>query len=203
MLYGLHRLLRGLVKKFQAEMSHTKRQEPCYVVGAGLCSGIENGIAAADIGLDWMIRPDAIAEPNVMFVTRPAAIGKICAVGQEGAENAMLHMKHRHVLMDGYLEPIRWRRLQQRFQLREIQVIGSRDALQSKVGLEVFRRQMISYVQRIITDSPVSSEEPQMIIVPHEIAVGLTRTNLFECPFLAHFENSRRSHENGGIVCAE
>ena len=41
-----------------------------------------------------------------MLLTRAAAVGIVFAVGEEGAENAVLHMEHRHVLMNGDIKPV-------------------------------------------------------------------------------------------------
>jgi hypothetical protein len=60
-----------------------------------------------------MLRPHAVAQLHRVPVARPAAIGVIGARRQEGAEHAMLHVKHGHVLMQGDLEPGGWRGLEQ------------------------------------------------------------------------------------------
>ncbi len=68
---------------------------------AGTCLGpaIEKGVAATDICLETVKLADAIAEVDGMLFTGAAAVSVICAGGEEGANDAMLHVKHGHVLM--------------------------------------------------------------------------------------------------------
>ena len=62
---------------------------------------------------------------------------------------------------------------------------------------------MIGDVQRVVSDSPVTLKESQVIVVSNKISIGLTGTHLFQYPFLAHFEDPRRSYENCGVASAE
>ena len=70
-----------------------------------------------------MFGPDAVAELNAVLVARAAAIAVILALRKEGTEHAVLHMEHRHVLVEGDLKPRRRGGLQQRRQLGGIEVI--------------------------------------------------------------------------------
>jgi len=47
-----------------------------------------------------MLCPDTVFQLNVVFVTGPSAIPVIRSIGQKGAKNTMLHVKHRHVLVN-------------------------------------------------------------------------------------------------------
>ena len=65
----------------------------------------------------------------------------------------MLHVKHRHVLMDGNLEPVRRRALQQRFKLRDR--VGAEHPLKADAGCRntVFNSQAqtgAEYVERML-----------------------------------------------------
>ena len=60
----------------------------------------------------------------------------------------MLHVKHRDMLMDRDFEPLRWRSLQQRFQLGEVQIVRSRDPFQSKFVFEIIRAEPIGHIER-------------------------------------------------------
>ena len=77
-----------------------------------------------------MLGAHAVAQLEVVLVARPAAVAVVRAGREERAEHAVLHVKHRHVLVNRDLEPLRRRGSQQRFQLREVQVVGRRHALQ-------------------------------------------------------------------------
>ena len=63
---------------------------------------------------------DAVAHFDFMLVTGPPAIGVIRPFAQKRAEDAVLHVEHRHVLVDGDLEPFRRGGFQQRLQLRDV-----------------------------------------------------------------------------------
>jgi len=67
----------------------------------------------------------------------------------------MLHVKHRHVLVDGHLEPFRRRGLQQRLELLKIQIVARGDAFQAKLVFEIIRCQPVGHVQRVIANAPV------------------------------------------------
>jgi hypothetical protein len=82
------------------------------VSGTGLCNGIEEGVPASDIGTEWMLHADTILEMNPVGLAGTTAIGMIFALGEECREDAVLHMKHRHVLVDGQLKPLRGRLLE-------------------------------------------------------------------------------------------
>ena len=110
----------------------------------------------------------------------------------------MLHVKHRHVLVDGHLEPFRWRGLQQRFELLKIQVVARGDAFQAKLVFEKIRRQPVGHVQRIIADAPVAGEEFEVVVIADQIAVGVAGAHLLQRPFLARFEDARRRNPDGG-----
>ena len=108
----------------------------------------------------------------------------------------MLHVKHGHVLVDRDLEPLRRRGLQQRLELREVQIVGGRDALQAELVHEIVRRQPVGDVERVIADAPVAGEEGQVVVVADQVAVGLAGAHLLENPLLARLEDARRRDED-------
>src|SRR5580704_8133656 len=69
---GLFHLLRGFVEEFDSEFARAEGAHAGDVFRAGLRAGIEDGVAAADIGLERVFRADAVAEQNGMFVARAA-----------------------------------------------------------------------------------------------------------------------------------
>lgn len=77
--------------------------------GTGLGAAVEEGVTAADIGLEAMELADAVAEVDDVFFAGSAAVFVGGAGAEEGAEDAMLHMKHGHVLVEGEFQPIGWR----------------------------------------------------------------------------------------------
>jgi hypothetical protein len=81
---------------------------------------VENGVSATGIRFERVVGTHSVAQFHFLVVTGTSAIGKIRALREKGAENAMFHMKHRHMLMDNQLEPFRGRGSQERFQLRKI-----------------------------------------------------------------------------------
>ena len=163
---------------------------------AGLGQGVEDRVAAADVGLHRVLRPDAVAQFQIVFVTRAAAVGVIRAIGQECAEDAVLHVEHRHVLMDRDLEPLRRRRLQERLELRVVQIVRRRHAFQAELLLEILRRQPIGDIERVIADAPVVGEEAQVVVIADQVTVCFTGTHLFKRPFLARLKDSWRRHED-------
>ena len=97
----------------------------------------------------------------------------IRAGGKKRAKHAVLHVKHRHVLVDGDLEPFRRGGRQQGFELLKIQIVARRHPLQAELVLKMVRRQMVGDVQRKITDAPVVGEELQVIVIADQVAVGV------------------------------
>src|ERR1051325_4690227 len=144
-----------------------------------------------------MLRTDSIPQFQIMLVAWTPAIAIILATRKECAKHAMLHVKHRHVLMNRNLEPLRRSGLKQRYELLEIQIVTRGHALQSEFVFEVIRGDTVCDVQRKISDLPVIRKEFQMIVIADEITIGIAGADLFQRPFLAHFENTWRSDENG------
>src|SRR4030095_8563950 len=97
----------------------------------------------------------------------------------------MLHMKHRHVLMDGDLEPLRGSGRQQRVKLRKVQIVRGGDSFESETVPAIVSAQPVGYVQRKVPDAPVVGKKVEVIVVADQVAVGLASANLLERPFLA------------------
>ena len=76
--------------------------------GAGLGAGVEHGVAAADIGSNGMRFADAIADGDSVMVAWTATGEMVFAFGQKSGEDAVFHMKHGDVLVEGELKPSRW-----------------------------------------------------------------------------------------------
>ena len=78
--------------------------------------------------------------------------------------------------------------------MRGVQVVGSRQAFQPAAFHEIFAPS--SGLATLSEKSPTSprspGEEAQVIVVAHEVAVGVRRAHLLENPVLARFEDARR-----------
>ena len=118
----------GFVDKLEAEMAGAQGQEAGGVLGAGLGAGVKQCITAAGVGLERMLLADAVAQGGGVAVAGAAAVGVIGAVGEEGAEEAVLHVKHGDVLVKGDLEPGGRGRAQEGLQLEDVQIVGGGQA---------------------------------------------------------------------------
>ena len=76
--------------------------------GAGLGAGVEHGVAAADIGSNGMRFADAIADGDSVMVAGTATGEMVFALGQKSGEDAVFHMKHGDLLVEGEFEPRGW-----------------------------------------------------------------------------------------------
>ena len=109
-----------------------------------------------------------------MIVARPAAVGLIGTWREHGTKHAVLHVEHRHVLVNHHLEPLRRRRRHQRQQLLPIQVVR-RGHPREPLLHEECRGPFIRDVERKITDDrqPLLAKESQAADIANEHAVGL------------------------------
>src|SRR5207247_9226226 len=107
-------LRRRLIHKLDPEMARSQLSHPPDVFCSSLGPSIEDGVAAAGVGLERVFGADAISQFHVMSITGTSTVGVICAPGKKGAKDTMLHMKHRHVLVDGNFKPIRVRGAEER-----------------------------------------------------------------------------------------
>lgn len=73
-------LLAGFPEELDAEAAHPARDEPRDVRGRRLRVGVEERIAATDVGQQRMGFAHMVSERNAMPVARPAAIVKILAI---------------------------------------------------------------------------------------------------------------------------
>ena len=65
----------------------------------------------------------AVLQIHLVLFARPATVAVVFSRREKRAKHAMLHMKHRHVLMDRHLEPLGRRGAHQRFQLRDVEIV--------------------------------------------------------------------------------
>ena len=145
------------LEQLDAEVSQTCGTEFRKVAGTGLGDGIEEGVAAADIGAERMLHPNAITQMDAVCLARASAVGMILALREEGSKDAVLHMKHRHVLVKGELKPLRRSRPKEIKHLTNIQIIANGDAFESPPIIHIPLHEElggkgIGNIQRKITD---------------------------------------------------
>ena len=96
-----------------------------------------------------------------MHIARPATVMVILAFREERAKHAVLHVKHGHVLVNGHLEPSRRRALNQRLQLREIQIIARGQTFQLEFVYEI----MIFFTPSGGRSPKIGPFDPKILII--------------------------------------
>ena len=104
--YGEANAIGSLVDELDAKPPRPEGLQTRDVFGAGLRQAVENGVATASIGLEDVFNTDPISKFDVMLIARAATIAVIGAIGEKGAENAMPHVKHGDVLMNGHFKAV-------------------------------------------------------------------------------------------------
>jgi len=160
---------------------------------------VEESVATTHIGSERVLHSHAIAEVNAVFLAGSAAIGVVCAIGHEGGENAVLHVKHRHVMVDRQFDPIRRRLAEEGEDLVGVEIVRKGEPLEAMV----FKNRGgdgVRDVQREITEKAKGAfgEMLDATDVPNENAVGLGVSDEFEKALLAGFLDARGCEENGG-----
>src|SRR5690349_6930422 len=108
---------------------------------------MEYRVATAHVGFHGMFHADAIAEFEIVTITGTTAVGVIGAGGKKRGEHAVLHVKHRHVLMDRQFEP-RWRCGVEKIEnLLCVEVVRNRDTFEAFLD-EQLSREGIGDVER-------------------------------------------------------
>jgi len=67
-----------------------------------------------------------VTQMNAMMFARPSAVGVILPIGEESGEDTVLHMEHRHVLVDRQFEPFGRSRSKKVEDLTRVQIIADR-----------------------------------------------------------------------------
>ena len=99
---------RRFIQQLQTEVAQACGKKLGKVRGAGLGAGVKDGVATTDIGPNGMRFADAIADGDSVMVAGTATGEMVFALGQKSGEDAVFHMKHGDVLMEGEFEPRRW-----------------------------------------------------------------------------------------------
>jgi hypothetical protein len=96
----------GFVEQLDSEPGKSSAAEVLEVARTRLRLAIEERIATADIGLEAVELADSVAKMDDVFFARTSAVFVGRATAEEGAKHAVLHVKHRHVLVESQLEPL-------------------------------------------------------------------------------------------------
>ena len=162
---------------------------------------VEKGIATSDVGGERVKLPDTIPKLHLVLVTGSSAIGEISPLGQKGAEDTMLHMKHGHVLMQGDFEPVRRRHRQQLEDLADIEIIRDRQVFQSLLD-EAGGRNRIGDIEGEISDLSSLCRLPKVMNpseVSHEHSIRLRFLDDTKQACLARFLNSGSREEQRSL----
>ena len=143
-----------------------------------------------------MQRADAVFELHLMGVAGPAAVAEVFAFGEEGAEHAVLHVKHRHVLVQCDFKPAWLRVAQQCVELRGVEIVRRGEALQLPMINQVVRGQVVGDVEREIAAHAMLRKRGEVLVVAGQKSVCAAFEQLFGDEVLARFEHTRRRHPN-------
>jgi hypothetical protein len=115
-----HAGLSALLQQLQPEVAQPRRQQIGQSLHTTLGSAIEQGVATPQVGPQRMVDTTAIAQAHHMVLTGATAIGVVVPLREKGTEQAMLHVKQGHVLMQGHLQLVRIHRPGQIEQLTQV-----------------------------------------------------------------------------------
>ena len=102
-------ILRIFIKQVQPEMPQSARAHGWKGFDPGLRGSVEQCVATSEVCTQGVFNTAAVSQQNGVGLTGSAAIRVIVPIRKQGAEQAMLHMKERHVLVQHDLQPIRGR----------------------------------------------------------------------------------------------
>ena len=95
---------------------------------------------------------DSVAQVNGVLLTRAAAVFVGGSATEEGAEDAVLHMKEGHMLMESELEPLWWGLSKKVENLIDIEIVGDGEPIEGGFVLESLGSDGIGDVEGEITD---------------------------------------------------
>ena len=127
----------GFVEKLNAEVPHSRRLQGGNRLGRALRHGVEERVATAHVGREGMRHPDPIAEFDQMLVAGTATVVLIRSGRKHGAEDTVLHVEHRHVLVDDNLQTVSRRQCHQGQELLPVEIVGGRHPAAAGVDEEL------------------------------------------------------------------
>ena len=124
----------ALAEKLDTEVDDPHLLHPRHVLGGRLGGAVVDGVAAADVGDQRMRGAGAVVQVDLVRVARAAAVF-VARAGAEGvAKNAVLHVEHRHVLVNDRLKPVGGEFSKHRRKLLPVQVITRRHPHNAVLG---------------------------------------------------------------------
>ena len=192
----------GFVKQLDPETGETCGPEMLIVAGTALGLAVEEGVAAADIGLQAVELADAVAQVDDMGLAGATAVFVGGAAAQERAENAVLHVKHGHVLVERELKPFGGSAVEELENLADVEVVGNGEVVEPGSLYQKFGGDGVGNVEREVADF---FEVATIFIVvkcaevAEEESVGCGFFDEFEVAGFAGFEDSRGCQENLGF----
>lgn len=144
-----------------------------------------------------MFDAHAVAEGHLMVVAGAAAIGLVRSRGEEGAEDAVFHVEHGHMVVDNDLEPGWIDGREQVIELLEAEVVRCRDPL-GPPGLEPCDGQVVGGVERVVghESEVVGLAKPEAAGVADQQTVGTGFRQKAEETGLARFFDPRRGQKD-------
>ena len=97
-------LFGGLVRELETELLNARVAPLLEVLRTGLRLRSKDRVAASDIGHDWMLEAMFVSQCDGVCFARMTAVGVIGAARKEAAEDAMLGVKDRQVVVCDHLE---------------------------------------------------------------------------------------------------
>ena len=110
-------------------------------------AAVEEGVAAADVGLEAVELADPVAQVDGVLLAWTSAVLVGRAVAEEDAKDTVLHVKHRHVLVEGELEPIGRSGAEEVEDLPDVEIVGNSEGVETGVILEEFCRDRVGDVE--------------------------------------------------------
>jgi hypothetical protein len=135
--------------------------------------------------------PTRSRSSDAVLLARAAAVAVVLALGKEGAEHAMLHMEHRHVLMDRDLEPLGRGRPQERGDLLGIEVVETVRPSSACSAMSHSAGESVGDVEGEVAAEALALERAEVLVVAHEVAVGLAGKDDLADAFLALLVDAR------------
>ena len=141
---------------------------------------------------------NAVAQVYLVPVAGTTAVGEVGPFGEESAEDAVLHVKHRHVLMQSDLEPRGRSRGEKIENLGDVEIVGDREVFEAFVN-EQSRADGIGDVEGKVSDHGemlMIPEMPDSSQIAHEDTVGFGIFDDAEETALPRLLNARSGEKN-------
>lgn len=116
-------LISRLIQQFDPQMTDTGPQQGWKSLHSSLSGAVEQRVTASKVCTQGMLNTAAVTQGHGMTFTGPAAVGVVVSIREESAEQAVLHMKQRHVLVKRHFKKRGINRRGQVEQLLQIEVV--------------------------------------------------------------------------------